>query len=59
MSSSFKNGEASGEKRGKKQGEKRLNNLNEKLLNDNRIDDLKKAITDESYREKLYKEYGL
>lgn len=30
-----------------------------KLLNDNRIDDLKKAITDESYREKLYKEYGL
>lgn len=59
MSSSFKNGEVSGEKRGKKQGEKRLNNLNEKLLNDNRIDDLKKAITDESYREKLYKEYGL
>ena len=30
-----------------------------KLLNDNRIDDLKKAITDESYREKLYEEYGL
>ena len=51
MSSSFKNGEAS--------GEKRLNNLNEKLLNDNRIEDLKKAVTDESYREQLYKGYGL
>ena len=47
MSSSFKN------------GEKRLNCLNEKLLNDNRIEDLKKAVMDESYREQLYKEYGL
>ena len=36
-----------------------LNNINEKLLNDNRIEDLKKAVMDESYREQLYKEYGL
>ena len=47
MSSSFKN------------GEKRVNNLYEKLMNDGRMEELKKAISDESYREKLYKEYGL
>ena len=45
MSSSFKN------------GEKRVNNLYEKLMNDGRMEELNKAISDESYREKLYKEY--
>ena len=55
MSSSFKNGEARGEKR----GEKRVNSLYEKLMNTGRMEELKKAILDESYREKLYKEYDL
>ena len=55
MSSSFKNGEARGEKR----GEKRVNSLYEKLMNTGRMEELKKAISDESYREKLYKEYDL
>ena len=51
MSSSFKNGEA--------RGEKRVNSLYEKLMNAGRMEELKKAISDESYREKLYKEYDL
>lgn len=55
MSSSFKNGEARGEKR----GEKRVNSLYEKLMNTGRMEELKKAISDDSYREKLYKEYDL
>ena len=36
-----------------------LNELNECLVKDGRIDDLKKAIVDEIYREKLYEEYHL
>ena len=48
-----------GEKRGEKRGEARLNVLNEHLIKDNRLDDLKKAIVDETYREKLYEEYKL
>ena len=39
--------------------EARLNVLNEHLIKDNRLDDLKKAIVDETYREKLYEEYKL
>ena len=52
-------GEERGEKRGVKRGENRLNDLNECLVKDGRIDDLKKAIVDEIYREKLYEEYHL
>ena len=52
-------GEKRGEKRGIKKGENRLNDLNERLVRDGRIDDLKKAIVDEAYREKLYEEYHL
>ena len=39
--------------------EARRNVLNEYLIEDNRLDDLKKAIADEKYREKLYEEYKL
>ena len=56
-------GEARGEKRGiqigEARGENRAFRLNELLLNDNRMDDLKKATTDAEYRDILYKEYGL
>ena len=55
MSSSREEGIQIGEAR----GEARLLQLNELLLNDNRIDDLKKATADASYRAVLYKEYGL
>lgn len=48
-----------GRKEGILIGEDRDSHLNELLLNDNRIDDLKRAGSDAKYREKLYKEYGL
>ena len=59
MSSSREEGIRIGEKRGVKREENRLNELNELLVKDGRIDDLKKAIVDEIYREKLYEEYHL
>ena len=55
MSSSREEGIRIGEER----GEDRLNRLNEKLMKNHRIDDLTKAISDKTYREKLYQEYGL
>ena len=51
MSSSFNQGE--------KHGEARYKALCDYLLKDGRIEDLKKAVSDEIYTEKLYKEYGL
>ena len=59
MSSSREEGIQIGEVRGIKKGESRLNKLYGSLLKDGRIEDLQKAISDESYMEKLYKEYGL
>ncbi len=55
MSSSREEGIRIGEKR----GEARLKVLCDHLLNDGRIEDLRKAVSDEAYTEKLYKEYGL
>lgn len=52
-------GEERGEERGEKRGEKRLNLLHKKLLDENRIDDLRKSIEDEKYQKKLYKEYNI
>ena len=52
-------GEARGEVYGIKKGESRLNKLYGSLLKDGRMEDLQKAVSDESYMEKLYKEYGL
>lgn len=40
-------------------GEARLKVLCDHLLNDGRIEDLRKAVSDEACTEKLYKEYGL
>ena len=54
-----KRGEKHGEARGIKKGENRLNDLYERLMRDNRLDDMKKAMADEEYREKLYEEYKL
>ena len=54
-----KRGEKCGEARGIKKGENRLNDLYESLMRDNRLDDMKKAMADEEYREKLYEEYKL
>ena len=59
MSSAREEGREEGIQIGEKRGEARLNVLNEHLIKDNRLDDLKKAIVDETYREKLYEEYKL
>lgn len=44
---------------GREEGISFLNTLNELLLRDNRIDDLKRAINDEEFRESLFKEYNI
>ena len=59
MKSSLEKGIQIGEERGKKEGEKRLSNLYERLMRDNRMEELKKAFSDEAFREKLYREYEL
>jgi len=37
----------------------KVNRLNELLLQDNRIDDMKRAIADLDYQQQLFAEYGL
>ena len=38
---------------------KRINQLNERLLEDGRLEDMKKAMKDEEYQKKLLEEYKL
>ena len=45
--------------KGIEKGETRLNNLYRLLVEQNRIDDLQKAIEDEEYRLALYAEFNL
>ncbi len=52
-------GEKIGEARGEARGEERQNELTKCLLHDNRLDDLKRAVEDRSYREQLFIEYGI
>lgn len=40
-------------------GEHKLGRLNLVLLSEHRYDDLKRASTDEEYRNKLYVQYGI
>ena len=44
---------------GYKEVERRINTLYEKLLKEQRMDDMKRAVEDEAYRETLLKEYDL
>ena len=55
MSSSREEGIQIGEEKERR----RLNSLYKRLLSEGRTKDLEKAIADEAYREKLYKEYQL
>ena len=55
----IKDGEAVGEARGKSLGEAQLASLVQALLKDGRMDALEQAMTDPSYRIKLYEEYQL
>ena len=52
-------GEARGEARGEEKERKRLSSLYMYLQKDDRIGEFERAVTDESYMEKLYKEYDL
>ena len=44
---------------GRTEGENRLNELNRRLLEDGRIEDLKKATVDKAYRDMLYDKYDI
>lgn len=37
----------------------RINMLNKKLIDDGRLDDLTKAVTDKAYQQKLFEEYNI
>ena len=52
-------GEARGEARGEEKERKRLSSLYMYLQKDDRIGEFERAVSDESYMEKLYKEYDL
>ena len=58
-----KRGEAKGEIRGKKigikQGEKRFATLTAALMGSERLDDLSRAVSDETFRDSLYQEFAL
>ena len=55
----IKEGEARGEKRGEKCGEKRFASLASVLMASERLDDLSRAISDETFRGALYQEFEL
>ena len=50
---------ALGEEQGRMQGELRYNSLIKLLLDAGRMDDLKKVLSDENYRKKLFEEFQL
>lgn len=47
------------EERGRADGIQHEQKLTKALLNDNRIDDLKRALEDPAFRQKLLEEYGI
>ena len=47
------------EERGRADGIQHEQKLTKALLNDNRIDDLKRALDDPAFRQKLLEEYGI
>lgn len=55
----YAEGECVGEKRGRTEGETRINKLTKYLLEQERTEDLKKAVSDAAYQAKLLKELGL
>ena len=52
-------GIAKGIVKGKSRGENKMALLVKKLLDQNRIDDVKRASEDEVYRDQLIKEFGI
>ena len=52
-------GKRIGEERGRRIGEDRQNELTRRLLQDDRLEDLRRAVNDSDYRERLFAEYGI
>ena len=52
-------GRAAGRAVGRSEGIQHEQKLTKALLNDNRIDDLKRALDDPAFRQKLLEEYGI
>lgn len=52
-------GREEGREEGQKIGKNKINELNRKLIQENRLEDLKRAANDETYQNELLKEYGL
>lgn len=48
-----------GEKRGERNGEQKFAALAGRLMADSRTKDLEKAVNNEAFRRKLYREYGM
>ena len=55
----FEEGLVLGRQEGEKRGEKKFSSLMAKLLSVGKMDDMKRVIEDEEYRERLYMEYGI
>ena len=54
-----KRGEIRGKKIGIKQGEKRFASLTAALMDSERLEDLGRAVSDETFRDSLYREFAL
>ncbi|MDY3239227.1 MAG: hypothetical protein SOW80_03790, partial [Anaerovoracaceae bacterium] len=54
-----KEGIGIGREEGREEGEEKLNQLYLLLIQQNRMDDLQKAAEDKTFRQKLYREFGL
>lgn len=52
-------GIAIGEERGEARGIHEINTLNLRLLDDNRLEDMQRAMVDTDYQKELMKEYGI
>ena len=52
-------GIAIGEERGEARGIHEINTLNLRLLDDNRLEDMQRAMVDTDYQKELMREYGI
>ena len=55
----FEDGFEKGEEKGIEKGEKRLGTLMQCLMEEHKLDDARRAVQDEAFRNELYKKYGI
>lgn len=55
----FEKGEEKGIEKGIEKGEKRLGTLMQYLMEEHKLDDARRAVQDEAFRNELYKKYGI